>query len=97
MAVETKGSRKPSNRGSKTGEQERAPAWINLSVTGKAGPNGEPGRQLQVGGIPLTLTKALHKEIMDKGQGLLNDLIKNGRVTLTLQIVEEHQEGDSFF
>ena len=91
MAVETKGSRKPNNRGSKTEVQDRAPAWINLSVVGKS------GKSLQVGGIPLTLSKALHKELMDKGQDLLEDLLKNGRVHLTLQVVEEHQEGDSFF
>ena len=84
-------SRKPNSGRGKTGEQEKAPAWINLSVVGKS------GKSLQVGGIPLTLSKALHKELMDKGQDLLEDLLKNGRVHLTLQVVEEHQEGDSFF
>ena len=86
MAVQ---SRKPNS--GKNKEQDKAPAWINLSVVGKS------GKPLQVGGIPLTLSKALHKELMDKGQGLLDDLLKNGRVNLTLQIIEQHEEGESFF
>ena len=82
-------SRKPT--AGKNKEQEKAPAWINLSVVGKS------GKPLQVGGIPLTLSKALHKELMDRGQELLDSLIKNGKITLTLQVIEQHEEGESFF
>lgn len=86
MAVQ---SRKPNS--GKNKEQDKAPAWVNLSFIGK---NNKP---IQIGGIPLSLSKAVHKELMDRGQELLDSLIKNGKITLTLQVIEQHEEGESFF
>ena len=83
-------SRKP-NSGKNKPAQDRAPAWINLSIIGK---NGKP---INVGGIPLSLDKAVHAEIMNRGQDLLDAVLENGKVTLTLQIVEQHEEGETFF
>ena len=85
MAIERKGNRK-----NQPVQSEKAPAWLNVTLLGK------DGKPHSIGGIPLSLEKRVHKELIDK-PAILEQLLKEGRVQLAVNMVTEPAEGESIF
>ena len=86
MAIERKGTRGKNQ----SAQPEKAPAWLNVTLVGK------DGKPHSIGGIPLSLEKRVHKELIDK-PAILEQLLEEGRVQLVVNMVTEPAEGESIF
>ena len=92
MSIERKGTRGRNQ----SAQPEKAPAWLNVTLIGKPGPNGKDGKPHSIGGIPLSLEKRVHKELIDN-PAILERLLEEGRVQLVVNMVTEPAEGESIF
>lgn len=84
MAINNKStSKKP------TAPADKAPAWLNIQITDKN------GKVHNIGGMPIDLSRKIHKEIFDGGQELIDRLREGERISLQLNVLDNDLDGES--
>ena len=79
----TGGSKKPLGA-----QQDKAEVWVNVYI------HCADGKDRQLGGIPLNLENALHELAFKAGEGKLDALAVQGRITFKINDLREEANPD---